>query len=213
MGTGMTSSATEAAGPPAWRPQPGEVLVGVLDRCAIGHTPQGPVRAVMVTAEPTGAQVSLWLSSTILLSLFVQHQPHPGERIGVRYRWRDLDYGYHRWMLIGDRPEALAFSPLGGEASDEAPWHHGRGVALARLEPASIMATRSDGRLHRGLRIAQHMVTRSLSGGRGRRSGGTACIACTSFVMHSLTSSVNLACSTGPAVFVDGWALSHLWLF
>ncbi len=75
------------------------------------------------------------------------------------------------------------------------------------------MATRSDGRLHRGLRIAQHMVTRSLSGGRGRRSGGMACIACTSFVMHSLTSSVNPVCSTGPAVFVDGWALSHLWLF
>jgi len=98
------------------------VLVGVIDRYAIGHTPQGPVRAVIVTAEPTGAQVSLWLSSTILLSLFAQHQPHPGARIGVRYRWSDLDHGYHRWMLIVDRPEALDFSPLGGEASDEAPW-------------------------------------------------------------------------------------------
>jgi hypothetical protein len=57
------------------------------------------------------------------------------------------------------------------------------------------------------------MVTRSLSSGRGRRSGGMACIARTSFVMHSLTSSVNPVCSTGPAVFVDGWALAHLWLF
>src|SRR5918912_2129970 len=92
--TGMTSSTTGAAGPPAWRPQPGEVLVGVIDRYAISHMPQGAVRTVIVTEEPTGERVSLRLSSRILLSLFAQHQPHPGERIGVRYRWRDLDNGY-----------------------------------------------------------------------------------------------------------------------
>jgi hypothetical protein len=86
-------------------------------------------------AEPTGAQVSLWRSSTILLSLLAQHQPHPGERIGVRYRWRDLDHGYHRWMLIVDRPEALDFSPLGGEASDEAPGTTGGAWPLRVLNP------------------------------------------------------------------------------
>jgi hypothetical protein len=30
-----------------------------------------------------------------------------------------------------DRPETLDFSPLGGEASDEAPWHQKRRVAIA----------------------------------------------------------------------------------
>jgi hypothetical protein len=71
-------------GPPTWRPQPGEVLAGVIDRYTISDTPQGLVRTVIVTEARTGERVSLRLASTILLSLFAQHQPHPGERIGVR---------------------------------------------------------------------------------------------------------------------------------
>jgi len=139
--------------PPAWRPQPGEVLAGVIDCYAIGHTPDGPIRTVMVTAEPTGVRVCLWLSSTILLALFAQHQPRPGERIGVCYRWSDLDHGYHRWMLVVDRPEVLDFSPLGGEVSDEVPWQRKRGVAIAPLEPAD---TGSPGRAAEGQRAPCH---------------------------------------------------------
>ena len=138
--------------PPAWQPQPGEVLVGVIDRYAIGYTPDGPIRTVIVAEEPTGVRVRLWLSSTILLSLFAQQQPRPGERIGVRYRWRDLDNSYHRWMLVVDRPEVLDFSPLGGEVSDEVPWQRKRGAAIARLEPADTV---SPGRAADGQR-AQH---------------------------------------------------------
>jgi hypothetical protein len=109
--------------PPTWRPQPGEVLAGVIDRYAISDTPQGLVRTVVITEELTGEQVILRLASTSLLSLFARHQPHPGERIDVRYRWQAPDHGYQRWRLLMHRPEMLDFSPLGGEASDEAPWH------------------------------------------------------------------------------------------
>jgi hypothetical protein len=108
-------------GLPTWRPQPGEVLAGVFDRYTISDTPQGLVRTVIVTEARTAARVRLWLASTILLSLFAQHQPHPGERIAVRYRWRDLDNGYHRWMLVVDRPEALDFSPWGGKCLTRCP--------------------------------------------------------------------------------------------
>jgi hypothetical protein len=108
-------------GPPAWQPQPGEVLAGVIDRYTISDTPQGLVRTVIVTEARTGEQVSLRLASTCLLWLFAQYQPHPGERIDVRYRWHAPDHGYQRWRLLMDRPETLDFSPLGGEASDEAP--------------------------------------------------------------------------------------------
>ena len=110
-------------GPPAWQPQPGEVLAGVIDRYTVSDTPQGLVRTVIVTEARTGEQVSLRLASTCLLSLFAQYQPHPGERIDVRYRWNAPDHGYQRWRLLMDRPETLDFSPLGGEASDEAPWY------------------------------------------------------------------------------------------
>jgi hypothetical protein len=123
-----------AGWPPSWQSRPGEVLVGVIDRYAIGHTPQGPVRLVIVSEEPTGERVSLWLSSTSLLSLFAQYRPQPGGRISVRYRWRGPGQEYSRWMLSVDYREIVDFSPLGGEACDEAPWHRESGVAVKRLE-------------------------------------------------------------------------------
>ncbi len=122
--------------PPDWRPQPGEALTGVIERYAIGRTPSGRVWGVVVSREPTGEPVSLWLTSTSLLSLFAQHQPQRGERIDVHYRWRAPDHGYQRWRLIVDRPVGLDFSPLGGEMSDEAPWHRGRSLAPKHLAPA-----------------------------------------------------------------------------
>ncbi len=118
-------------GLPTWRPQPGEVLAGVIDRYTVSETPQGLVRTVMVTEERTGARVRLRLASTSLLALFAQQQPHPGTRIDVRYRWHAPDQTYQRWRLRIDRPETLELSPLGGEASDEAPWHRERRDALA----------------------------------------------------------------------------------
>jgi hypothetical protein len=120
----------EDDGPPTWRPQPGEVLTGVIDRYTVSETSQGFVRTVIVTEERTGRQVSVPLASTSLLALFAQQQPHPGERIDVRYRWHAPGHGYQRWRLLMDRPEPLDFSPLGGEASDEAPWHRERRVAI-----------------------------------------------------------------------------------
>jgi hypothetical protein len=127
-------------GPPAWQPQPGEILAGVIDRYTISDTPQGLVRTVIVTEAQTGEQVSLRLATTYLLSLFAQYQPHPGERIDVRYRWNAPDHGYQRWMLLIDRPETLDFSPLGGEASDEAPWHREPGgvSAVAGSTPHTV---------------------------------------------------------------------------
>jgi hypothetical protein len=122
-------------GPPIWRPQPGEVLTGVIQQYTISQTPRGLVRTVILTEARTGEQISLQLASTSLLALFAQHQPHLGEWIDVRYRWKAPDQTYQRWRLLLDRPETLDFSPLGGEASDEASWHHKRRGAVAFAGP------------------------------------------------------------------------------
>ena len=108
---------------PFWRPRPGEVLAGVIDRYTISDTPQGRVRTVIVTEERTGESISVQLISTSLLALFAQQQPHPGARIDVWYRGHTPDQGYQRWRLRMGRPAPLEWTPLGGEVSDEAPWH------------------------------------------------------------------------------------------
>ena len=119
------------AGLPTWRPRPGEGLAGVIDHYTISDTPQGPVRTVIVTEERTGEPVRVQLASTSLLALFAEQQPHPGARIDVRYRGHTPDDGYQRWRLVMDRPAPLEWSPLGGETSDEAPWHQKRRVVIA----------------------------------------------------------------------------------
>ncbi len=109
------------AGLPLWRPQPGEVLTGVIDRYTVSETPQGFVRTVMVTEARTGAQRSLRLASMSLLALFAQQQPHPGAQITVRYRRHDPDHAYQRWRLHMDRPAPLKFSPRGGNCPTRRP--------------------------------------------------------------------------------------------
>jgi len=123
MQTRSDARSSGDAGLPLWRPQPGEGLAGVIDCYTVSETPQGPVRTVIVTEERTGEQVGVQLVSTSLLALFAQQQPHPGAWIDVRYRGHTPDHGYQRWWLRIDRPAPLELSPLGGEASDEAPWH------------------------------------------------------------------------------------------
>jgi hypothetical protein len=131
------------AGLPPWRLRPGEVLAGVIDQYTISETPQGLVRTVIVIEELTGKRVRLQLASTSLLALFAQQQPHPGEWIDVRYRWHAPGHDYHRWRLHMDRPAPLDLSPLGGEASDEAPWHREprgvRAVAGSTQHPQEVV--------------------------------------------------------------------------
>jgi hypothetical protein len=117
--------------PPTWQPQPGELLAGVIDHYTISRTPRGLVHTVMVTDELTGERVRLRLASTSLLALFAQQQPHPGERMEVRYRWQAPGHGYQRWRLLMDRPETLDFSPWVAKRPTRHPGHRERRGAMA----------------------------------------------------------------------------------
>jgi hypothetical protein len=107
--------------PEAWRPDPGDILIGKIDAYDVGHTAYGPVRTVLLTQD-TGERVSLWLSSAVLLNLFEQHKPKPGERIGLKYLGKDEAKGYHRYRLVVDRPDSTDFTPLGGETAEAVPF-------------------------------------------------------------------------------------------
>ena len=104
--------------PPAWRPEPGDVLVGKILRYDQGHTDYGPVRTVIVETD-AGDRLSVWLSSTVLLNEFARLKPKVGERIGIKYLGMHAERGYHRWRLVVDREEDGAFTPLGGERNEK----------------------------------------------------------------------------------------------
>jgi len=101
--------------PPAWKPEPGDILVGKVLHYDKGYTPYGEVRTCIVEQDD-GERVSLWLSTTVLLDQFKRLRPRIGERIGLKYLGKHPDLGYHRYRLIVDRDEPLDFTPLGGEA-------------------------------------------------------------------------------------------------
>jgi hypothetical protein len=105
--------------PEAWRPEPGEILVGFVVGYDEGPTSYGPVRTVIIAREEDGQKVTVWLSSTVLLDLFQKQKPRPGERVGVRYLGRDKAKGYHKYHLVIDRPEPVELTPLGGEEVED----------------------------------------------------------------------------------------------
>src|SRR5262249_19085667 len=103
--------------PPAWRPKPGDILVGYVISYDTGHTPYGEVRTVILAEERSNEHVSLWLNSTVLLDQFQKQKPRSGERISLKYLGKDAEKGYHRYRLVVDRLETeMDFTPLGGEA-------------------------------------------------------------------------------------------------
>jgi hypothetical protein len=106
--------------PPAWKPEPGDVLVGKVVRYDRGFTVYGEVRTVTIERD-NGERVAVWLSSTVLLNEFAKQKPKPGERVGERL----LAYAGARAGDVRRRSFAeLLEAPRGRPAA-------GGGVALA----------------------------------------------------------------------------------
>jgi hypothetical protein len=106
--------------PEAWIPKEGETLVGTVLQYGIGQGTFGPVRTAIIEKDD-GERLSVWLSSTVLLSEFDRAKPRPGERVGLKYGGKHPTKGYKRFCLLVDRgkEDLPSFSPLGGEPGDD----------------------------------------------------------------------------------------------
>ena len=76
----------------AWRPEPGDILVGrlIAYRSVLvdGHRRQ----LAMIEDERSGEGIAVWLSNVMLRNLFEEHKPQPGDRIGLK-RFPDVQSG------------------------------------------------------------------------------------------------------------------------
>jgi hypothetical protein len=92
--------------PPAWRPEPGDKLVGEVVGVSERTGGYGSYPIVTLRCED-GEEVAIHAFRTVLASRLADVKPRIGEQLGVKYEG-EIDGGerrYHSYKLAIDRPE------------------------------------------------------------------------------------------------------------
>jgi len=91
--------------PPAWKPVPGEILVGTVEAYDIATGKYGESKVCVVKDQAEGPFIAVYLSSTVLLQEFMKLRPKIGEQVGIRYLGKNTegDNAYHRYKVVVDR--------------------------------------------------------------------------------------------------------------
>ena len=90
--------------PPAWKPIPGEVLVGTVEAYDVASGKYGDSKVCILRDQAEGSLVAVYLSSMVLLNEFSKIRPKIGEQVGIRYLGKaDGDNAYHRYKVVVDR--------------------------------------------------------------------------------------------------------------
>jgi hypothetical protein len=90
--------------PPAWKPVPGEVLVGTVEAYDTYVGKYGESKVCILRDQAEDALISVYLSPTVLLGEFKKLRPKIGEKVGIRYLGKaEGDDGYHRFKVVVDR--------------------------------------------------------------------------------------------------------------
>ena len=126
---------------PAWKPQPGDKLVGIVTDLSVrdGTYGQYPI----ITLRGGDGELAVHAFHEVLQNELGRVAPKLGDHIGIKYVGKDPDKGYHRyrvrrdgdesfdWGRFGD-PDTAAGSdvpadadglpPRGGESDDDIPF-------------------------------------------------------------------------------------------
>jgi hypothetical protein len=88
--------------PEAWRPVPGEILVGTVESFDTWVGKYGETPVVFVWHEVEQRLVAVYLSAMVLRQEFEKLHPQPGARIGIKYLGRAAGKSYHKYRVILD---------------------------------------------------------------------------------------------------------------
>lgn len=89
--------------PESWDPDPGDVLIAIVQGYNQAHTRYGEQYVCNVERETDGEPLSVWLGHTVLLDAFKRKRPEPGERIGIKYHGPHDEKDYEMYTLRVDR--------------------------------------------------------------------------------------------------------------
>src|SRR5581483_9921333 len=105
----MRGGDSDTGWPRSWSPEREPVLVGTVIRYTIAPGKHGECKTCIVQRED-GSRVAVWQNSTVLVSLFSQEDPKPGQRIGLRFLGVNPK-GYKMFRMLVDRDETAPPAP------------------------------------------------------------------------------------------------------
>lgn len=131
-----------AAGyPETWIPQPGDSIVGVLVRTAVGHMRENGQTRIAVLDVGGGKEISVWLHREGLRAKLEEQAPVIGETIAIWYLGPPEPGSHskaHRYKVEIDRAAGSAVDwtkPAGAKGEAGGDGELGRGAPGASTEP------------------------------------------------------------------------------
>lgn len=105
-----------------WKPEPGETVVGVLQRMETWETENGPANVAVIAQEATGELLWVFVTSAVLKKLWQQDNPLPGDRVGIKFAGQPEGKEYNLYALVVDkaaRPMKARVSEISPPALDD----------------------------------------------------------------------------------------------
>ena len=104
---------------PAWRPSPGEKLVGTVTELSERDGSYGQY-PIVTLRKGDGEELAVHAFHEVLQSELARIAPKHGDEVGIKYEGKDPARGYHRYRVrrAGD-DAALQWSKYGAESAAE----------------------------------------------------------------------------------------------
>jgi len=111
--------ALDASFAAAWRPAPGEKLVGTVTELGERDGPYG-LYPIITVRQADGSEFAAHAFHDVLQNELARVAPKHGDQIGIKYSGKDQEKGYHRYVVrrAGD-DSALEWAKYGAEARDD----------------------------------------------------------------------------------------------
>jgi hypothetical protein len=103
----------------AWRPAPGDKLVGEITDLSVFDAGYGDYPVVTVRTDD-GTERSFHALHEVAQSELARVRPAVGDRIGVRYDGKHADRGYHRYRVRSEADAAFDWGRFGGDTGGAA---------------------------------------------------------------------------------------------
>jgi hypothetical protein len=96
---------------PAWKPEPGDKLVGIVTDLSTRDGEYGTYPIVTVRSEE--GELAAHCFHEVLANELARVAPKVGDHIGIKYAGKDPDRGYHRYRVRRDGDQSFDWGRFG----------------------------------------------------------------------------------------------------